>query len=273
MDNEALSSIKKSKFTVDERVVIIQYDQKLIQGKKKATANTYCSDAATNDRWALAVFRHVIEEVLQWDPHTAFANMSMELIKDLKLINEWNNLILPREIRQYKTAKYVIAKLYPKLFMQIFSTESLAIQVYRSSLEQRQGIFPKNYFTDPNNGKLKAEICLRYMLNTYTIYPNVETMYEEFADTENISKLLADYGLSIPIRCLYPTPLDYLHAALAGPQNSNLFYNFYRFKDNEKKFKKFKDDLGELGYNFYNYTRNKEKMNLLKKEISGEKGN
>ena len=219
----------------DERFAIIQYESKLLKGHKKATANTYVGDAATRNRVALAVFRHVIEDILQWSPDVAFANMSMQLIKDLKLNNEWNNLDLPREIRQFSTAKYVVAMLYPRKFMPLFSTESLAIQVYRSCLEQRKGIFPKNYFLD-ENGRLKAQVCLRYMLNNYAVYNSIEKIYEEFANTEVVKKLLKNYGLDLPARTLYDTPLDYLHESLSMQQRSHLFYNFYRFKDNMRKY-------------------------------------
>lgn len=221
----------------DERIAILQYEAKLIQGHKKATANTYTGDIVTRSRVALTVFRHVIENILQWSPDVAFANMSMQLIKDLKLNNEWSNLDLPREIKQFSSAKYVIAMLYPKKFMTLFSTETLAIQVYRSSLEQRRGIFPKNYFLD-ENGRLKAQVCLRYMLNNYAVYNTIESIYAEFADTKKINKLLKNYGLDLPARTLYVNPLDYLHESLSSQQRSELFYNFYRFNDNLRQYEK-----------------------------------
>lgn len=219
----------------DEKIAILQYEAKLIQGHKKATANTYIGDTATRSRVALAVFRHVIENILQWSPDIAFANMSMQLIKDLKLNNEWSNLDLPREIKQFSSAKYVIAMLYPKKFMALFSVETLAIQVYRSSLEQRRGIFPKNYFLD-ENGRLKAQVCLRYMLNNYAVYETIECIYREFANTKKIHKLLKSYGLDLPARTLYDNPLDYLHESLSSQQRSELFYNFYRFKNNIRQY-------------------------------------
>lgn len=221
------------KLKQDERIAILQYESKLIQGHKKATANTYIGDVATRNRVALAVFRHVFENILQWSPDVAFANMSMQLIRDLKLNNEWSNLDLPREIKQFSSAKYVIAMLYPRKFMALFSVETLAIQVYRSSLEQRRGIFPKNYFLD-ENGRLKAQVCLRYMLNNYAVYETIEDIYAEFADTENIQKLLKNYGLDLPSRTLYDNPLDYLHESLSNEQRSDIFYNYYRFKENIK---------------------------------------
>lgn len=219
----------------DERIAILQYESKLLLGHKKATANTYVGDAATRSRVALAVFRHVIENILQWSPDVAFANMSMQLIRDLKLNNEWSNLDLPREIRQFSSAKYVVAMLYPKKFMTLFSKETLAIQVYRSSLEQRRGIFPKNYFLD-ENGRFKAQVCLRYMLNNYAVYSSIENIYKEFANTKKIQKLLKNYGLDLPARTLYDNPLDYLHDSLSSQQRSELFYHFYRFKDNLRQY-------------------------------------
>lgn len=219
----------------DEKIAILQYEAKLINGHKKATANTYVGDKTTRNRVALAVFRHVIERILQWSPDVAFANMSMQLIKDLKLNNEWSNLDLPREIKQFSSAKYVIAMLYPRKFMALFSTETLAIQVYRSSLEQRRGIFPKNYFLD-ENGRLKAQVCLRYMLNNYAVYETIESIYAEFADTQKVHKLLKGYGLDLPARTLYDNPLDYIHDSLSSQQRSELFYHFYRFKDNLRQY-------------------------------------
>lgn len=220
-------------------MAILQYEAKLIQGHKKATANTYTGDVDTRSRMALAVFRHVFENILQWSPDVAFANMSMQLIKDLRLNNEWNNLDLPREIRQFSSTKYVIAMLYPRKFMQLFSVETLAIQVYRSSLEQRRGIFPKNYFLD-ENGRQKAQICLRYMLNNYVKFNSIEKIYEEFANTEVIQKVLKSYGLDLPARTLYKTPLDYLHDSLSPQQKNNLYYNFYRYVDNLKRYEAIK---------------------------------
>ena len=86
--------------------------------------------------------------------------------------------------------------------MALFSVETLAIQVYRSSLEQRRGIFPKNYFLD-ENGRLKAQVCLRYMLNNYAVYETIEDIYAEFADTENpeaFKKLWARLTIKNPLR-------------------------------------------------------------------------
>lgn len=225
----------------DEREAILKYESKLLKGHKKATAHVYLGDIETRNRLALAVFRHTIENILKWDPDTAFANMSPQLIADLNLKNEWNNLNLPREIKQNKSSKYVIAMLYPKRFMRYFSIETLAIQVYRASLEQRRGIFPKNYFID-RDGYEKARICLRYMLSNYAVYPNIETMYREFADTEKAMALLHHFGLSLPARIVFDSPLDYLHETLVPPQKNDLFYNFYRFSANLAEFKESADD-------------------------------
>lgn len=219
----------------DERDAITKYESKLLKGHKKAMAHVYNGDIETRNRLALTVFRHTIENILKWDPQTAFANMTPQLLADLNLKNEWNNLKLPREIKQNKSTKYVVAMLYPRKFMRYFSTETLAIQVYRASLEQRRGIFPKNYFLD-GEGYEKARICLRYMLSNYAIYPSIEAMYAEFADSDKAMALLHHFGLSLPARIVFNSPLDYLHDTLIEPQRSNLFYNYYRFCDNMAKF-------------------------------------
>ncbi len=218
----------------DEKVAILQYEEKLLRGKKKATANTYTGDVDTCDRLALAVFRHVIETILQWSPEEAFSNMSMTLIRNLNLNNEWNNLDLPREVRQYNTAKYVIARLYPKKYMRMFSKEALTIQVYRSVLEQRRGVFPKNYFLEAD-GEIRAIICLRFMLNTYVRYRDVESMYKDFSNTDMIMKILHEYGLKYACKTLFSSPLEYLHAALPKVQKSELWYNYYKFLQDKEK--------------------------------------
>ena len=217
----------------DEKYAVLLYEDRLQQGRKKGKSYDDISSPSDKNRVILAVFRHAIERVLQWDPDTAFANMSLELIDALKLSSEWKNMVLPKEIRIYELPKYIVALLYPK-FLPMFSLEALTLQVYRSTLEQRYGHFPKEYFSDIL-GIERAKICLRYMLNTYMIYPDIESMYREFANTEMIKKYLSQYGLSEPLKYLYATPLDYLHNTLATDQRNEFLYKYYTFMNATKE--------------------------------------
>lgn len=217
----------------DEERAINLYEYKLYMGLKKSASNTYVGDDQTRTRVVLAVFRHVIEDIMQWSPEQALANFNYALIRNLNLVNEWNNLCVPREVKQYKTVKYVVAMLYPQ-YMSLFTPKKLTIQVYRSSLVQRKGVFPKNYFLDAE-GEERARICLRHMLSVYAVYPDFETMYYEFSNTQEALKLLSLYGLKAPAMLLYDSPLDYLHDALPSDKKNPFLYNYLTYKANHEK--------------------------------------
>lgn len=216
-------------YNLAEREAINNYEKRFTY-QTAATPSIYNTDTPdTNHRCALAVVRYAIENVLQWTPQEALTMFTFDIMLEMKLRPEWNKLKLPRDIKLNKEALYIITLLYPQ-YKALYSEERSVIATYRNVIEQRRGIFPKEYFAD-ERGYYRGCVCLRYMLNQYMQYPSINDMYEEFADVSFIKDFLDKYGLSKPCDMFFGSkPIEYLHAALPVGQKSELLKNFYDYQ-------------------------------------------
>ena len=68
------------------------------------------------------------------------------------------------------------------------------------------------------------------MIKRYMTFDSLESMYAFFANEREARSILNRYRLSVPLRELYDTPLDYLHDSLSGAQKSSELYQKYSHK-------------------------------------------
>ena len=84
----------------DEKLAIQEYEKRLMEEKYESSNGVYTGNIEQNNRIALAVIKQAIENILGWTPEQANEKFTMEIIKKLKLTDEWNNLDLPEEIKR-----------------------------------------------------------------------------------------------------------------------------------------------------------------------------
>lgn len=175
---------------------------------------------------ALKIFRYAFDKYLGWSPEELRDNLNMEIIENLKLTQVLRYIEFPPEFDSKKDLFYVVWKLYPET-ANISLTEQV-LRIYDKVLSKKMAKFPKEYFNG-NEGRIKACICLNYMVNEFMTFDSIEELYAIFASSE-ISKIFQEYRMTALCRSLFVNPVDFLHTMLPDNQKIDFLYYFYSFE-------------------------------------------
>ena len=214
--------------------LIYEYDQILINEQKEPSMYFFSSSAYYNELNALKIFRYAFGTILKWRPEELAACRSLKIVHEMKLDYFLSQINFPPEVSQEYYLLYIASKLYPNKVH--YDEEHITCDVYKKLLKIKPGDiqkFPKN-FAIGENGRFRAEVCLRYMISHFVIFHNIDELYKIFAAPTAVD-LLKRYKLYNISSILYETPLDYLHAALDDSQKNNTLYYYLKFENSCKK--------------------------------------
>lgn len=212
--------------------VIYEYENILL-GKKKNFATTYfeLSDEQ-NERTALAVFHHAINNYLRWTPKQVEECLDWTVIKRMKLLSLMKYIRFPSESDRETDLFILYDKLYPVKTKS--SLKEPTISVYKRILAGERIKFPKGYF-DGVKGMYRTLICFQYMITLMKPFDSPAEMYKFFASNRGTAAL-KKYKLNIVCNAIYETPIDYLHAALPQEHKDQYLFYFYKFNLMYKRF-------------------------------------
>lgn len=215
--------------------IIYEYEQLLMGKKKSIDSDVFCYQGYGNEVLALSVFRYAIEKVLGWSPNDAYHYLNAEVIQLLKLKMFIRYIEYPPEFDPQKDFFYIVVKLYPTVFK--ISAKERTLSVYQRLLNKEISKLPKR-FIEGRDGEMRALFCLRYAINNYGHFKNIEDLYRAFAGSEGRA-FLREVRLTQVCNTLFELPIDYLHESFAPEdQDANSFlYSYWRFRAYVQKLK------------------------------------
>ncbi len=226
---------------LDTKIAIIhEYNEVLIGRKSLVPAFFFGQTEREAEATALIIFRYAFDTYLGWSPEELRENLTYEIIEKLKLKQALKYIMYPPEFDKKKDMFYIVWKLYPHTAN--ITLNEQVLRVYRMVLNGDLIKFPKEYFSG-NEGRIKACICLNYMITEYMAFDTIEELYEIFASPA-INSYFQQYRLNSLCKSLFLNPVDYLHTMLPSTQKIPFLFYYYSFEleclDIEKKEKKAK---------------------------------
>lgn len=209
-----------------------EYEKILLKKKKNYSCSFFNYDNdAINQKNALTIIRYALEDFLHWTPKDIEQNLSMDIMRAMKIDILLKHINMPHELSPEKDLFYIAHLLYPDQCP--YNSKFQTIRVYRNVLERKLYRFPKGFFEDIE-GIERANLCLINMIQNYLFPHNVAELYEWFSDY-SIIKTLKKYCLYDACVTIYESPLDFLHEALSIEQKNDFYYQYYKFKNEYEK--------------------------------------
>jgi len=214
------------------RELKLEYESILL-GKKKNYSTVFfgTENKERNQENALNVMRYAFESFLGWTPQDIYNCINMEILDTMKLDSLLKHIEFPSELSIKNDLNYIAHMLYPSVIP--FNTKKRVISIYNQVLEKKLYRYPKD-FLEGSDGILRAKICLKYVLQNYLLFHNIEEMYEFFASKEGV-KALKEYQLFVASNTLFESHIDYLHETLSENQQNEFLYHYYKFCQEFKK--------------------------------------
>ena len=139
------------------------------------------------------------------DYEEAKAVLDRAFIKDYKLFPVIRSIPKPPELlpNEYD---HVLWLIFPERKK---GEHALVLKVYSEVLSGKRKHFPHGYFTDAQNGRYRAEICVKHMCRKLLHYSG-DRIAREFCDSSGI-KTLAKYKLKILLNHVYFSLSDMMY--------------------------------------------------------------
>jgi len=205
--------------------VLVEYDDTLI-GKRKALTSFYFSyEKVGNMKLALDVMKYAFETYLKWTPYEIRDYLTLDVMDRLNVKCLLRYIDFPPELNPRVDLFFIAWKIYPQTIH--YTKTHLVQRVYYNLLEKKLYKFPKEFFTGVT-GVVRAQICLRYMIEEFIPFTTIENMYIFFGSPDGFSTL-RKYRLISVCRDLFDTPVAFLHASLPREQRMEFLYRFYDF--------------------------------------------
>ena len=209
--------------------LIYEYQQVLL-GKTKTgrVANELWEDNEIYNHEIAVQFlkEYIIEKLLKWTPREMYAKFDEDIVSRLYLKPILAKIIIPTEAT--RTDYFVYAHvLYPDVIS--FDFLSMTIKMYNRVLAGVVKRYPRGFFSD-HQGRERAIICLRYVLEQKNAFADLENMYRQFTG-ENSKKLIENHKLTLALDYQFDTPLQYLDAALYPNERDEFLMTFYMLWD------------------------------------------
>ena len=158
----------------------------------------------------LSICRYAFRYYLKWTPEDVARYLTTDVLHRMKLYNLVMKLYpFPVELTENMRVEYLVKKLYPdgEKFDPLVSTE----EAYRRMIEDGEDM-PKGFFNASVEGRQRAKICLRYMLNHYRIFKDYQEIFDFFSTLEG-RKWIAQYRLKQNVH-FFGTMADYIFESL-----------------------------------------------------------
>lgn len=205
--------------------IVYEYEQILLGKKQKYISSFIGTDIQKKDA-AGTILYYAINNILHWDPETAKANLTGEIIKELKLETVLKILELPYTKLDIFTVQKILELAFPGNVKYSFSRQTIDIYTQVLNIDGQSHIpeFPKGFFSG-EDGLRRASICLMYAVSATLYDKTLRQLYDFFASPA-CNKWLRKMRLAGNIKKLYDDPLEYFHYSLPIKQRNYIyFYN------------------------------------------------
>lgn len=217
--------------------IAMEYEEILLGKRKKYSSRFKGENLTQKDIRDFADY--VFREILNWDPYMVRDYLNEDIMEKLHLVTIFKNINFPQGVT-VKDGYYLAYFTYPEIFKA--SSKDIIIRTYESHIQKRQ---MRNYpgFFIGADGEVNAKVIMQHVIRYYLVPSNIESMYEFFAGSEKLDGFMKTYGLYVPMRAFFDSPLEYMHESLDESQKNEVLYQKLRFdrilkEDWKKKNKK-----------------------------------
>lgn len=232
-DKSLIFTIERSRLYMEE--LLFEYDNFLIGRFSEISPECFegVEKGGYNEKLAINCIRYAIEKVLNWDEDTAIQKFDEYIMHIMKLESMIRFIEFPPDVEE-GNPRYILSKLYPKKIK--MNQHDLTINTMSEVLEGKRSQFPRDYFVG-KEGFRRYCYCIKYLLEVYEPFPNVESLYNYFS-SPNGNVFLSKYKLKIPT---YQYNLDILQAIRTitrSDPDSELYYHLCIFNKQYSKLSK-----------------------------------
>lgn len=198
-----------------------------IEAPLRETKGDAAASASGKEQVALDLLRYAIENILGWTPKEAASGLTSEIAESLcfpEIIRD--RVQIPDDVRD--DYRWVVSRIYPKEVR--YDLNAATLDMYRAVLTKERKQFPTNFFKNPERGRKRLHILIRYVVSTHFPGDDMESLYRYFANEAQGAKFLHDVLLYNPYKTVYNTTLEAFHNSL-GDDGVDLYYNVYGYLD------------------------------------------
>lgn len=189
-------------YTELDKEWIIQTYHKVLNGEVKNFSPYFFQQEYRKHRLQV-IFRHFIEDIMKIPPQEAYQKITVNDLKQYKLYKLLKYIDKPDEIDDNDLI-YLFHFVYPELYP-LPPLKELVISLYKKVLLGERKSFPKNYFTDPTYGEIRARYCLEYL-----VYDVLKLKTKEEIKEQLTVAVLKKYKLKILVDAVYLSIYDLL---------------------------------------------------------------
>ncbi len=225
-----------------EEGLLNEYDQVLIGRRDRISPFNPANDEGINERYALVVFKYVIEDLLGWDPKDAESFFTYDMAKLMKVDDLLKYIRFPDDFSP-EDAEYVVWLLYPTKIRP--DRTKYRLRAYEAVLNGAK--YPRDYMIG-NEGEERAKVCfLEAVEKKARPFISVRDMYRYFASPEG-SRFIKAQKLDTLREMYYTGALEYLHASLCREQARDLYYLYYYYsREYRHKYKGTPPGMSKVG--------------------------
>ena len=130
----------------------------------------------------LEICRYAFRYYLRWNADAVHMRLTEDVLKQMKLYSLVRTYPFPEEISEQMKIPYLIGKLYPQFYR--FDPEQATEKTYADLMDGKLEKPPKGFFANTDEGRKRAKICFRYMVNNYKIFATREDAFQFFSTVE-----------------------------------------------------------------------------------------
>lgn len=232
---------RKDNEMLDEYLNIFEYEE-VLTGHKKDFLCSFKGNFKENCVEVGNIWRYAILHILKWSAKDAEKYLTDELVDKLYLYKTFVGINFDRGHSYIQDYRFVLQYAFPDEI--IYDKKAQAISEYEhvAKIGKWQGNkdiykFPKRFFLDAD-GIERSKILLRYVISLYLSTLSTADLYKFFNDKTMATRWLQRKKLTVPLKLIFATPLEYLHDSLPYYKKDNIIYYNYRIASLCKSIKK-----------------------------------
>ncbi len=169
------------------------------------------SDQKMTPEDILEICRYAFRYYLKWNADAVHLRLTEDVLKQMKLYSLVRTYPFPEEISEPMKIPYLVGMLYPQFYR--FNPEQATEETYADLVDGNLEKPPKGFFANTDEGRKRAKICFRYMVNNYKIFATREDAFLFFSTVEG-RKFLARCRLKY-VSKFFGTDIDFVYESFS----------------------------------------------------------
>lgn len=111
----------------------------------------------------LEICRYAFRYYLRWNADAVHLRLTEDVLRRMKLYSLVKTYPFPEEVSEPMRIPYLVGRLYPQFYR--FNKEQATEEIYADLVDRNIEKPPKGFFANTEEGRERAKICFRYMVN------------------------------------------------------------------------------------------------------------